>query len=48
MHTNEDIQTTTYFTSKHAMRIRPFAKIKEGEEAPTIGLPIPFFAVDKL
>ena len=45
MHTNEDIQTTTYFS---AMRTRPFAKIKEGEEAPTIGLPIRFFALDKL
>ena len=46
--TPTDIQTTTCFSLKHAMRILPFAKIKEGEEAPTLGLTISFFALDKL
>ena len=44
MQTNRDIQTTTYFSLNHAMRSRPFARIKEAEETPTLGLPIRFFA----
>ena len=43
-----DIQTTTCFSLKHAMRILPFAKIKEAKETPTLGLTISFFALDVL
>ena len=49
LQSNEDIQTTTYFSLKHALRILPFAaRIKEAEETPTLGLPILFFALDVL
>ena len=48
MQTNRDIQTTTYFSLNSAMRSRPFARIKEAEETPTLGLPIRFFAPNVL